>query len=157
MPQCACCATLTLRDLYTNRQEHGTCYIMESDGTGFFGCLFPQRSYFRHHKSWEALEKSARDGCALCSVIYDEFMNLDENRTEIEERLAKSLPTDIRICVDKFTGEDGGSSWLDAFIVQAGHNNSVSLTDLLDHEEFVPRIAFQLNRPKGMYQCHHLP
>ncbi|KAJ9611377.1 hypothetical protein H2200_004561 [Cladophialophora chaetospira] len=157
MPDCAYCAALTLRELYKNAQEHEDCSIQELfiDSPDVyehwrFDFKFPQTAYFRHQQSWEALEESAGDGCELCSVIYDEFMNsFDYLRKSIQEKLEKALPTDIRISLGSSFKEHGVSPRLDVLIVQLGHYNlQYDYDDDLSVNNIESRIAFHLNRPK---------
>lgn len=154
--ECVYCSKMTLRELLdlAQRHLHGDFSPDRSVSPAEMPLLrfdynFPSDAYLRHHQSWQGLEESARNGCELCSTIYDEFVeHSDELRLSVGNKIAAGLKTDIRICLDSFSGRlSGGSAPLfDALIIQVGDHDSSDDPDEDSGYDVAPRVVFQLNR-----------
>ncbi|ROT39006.1 HET-domain-containing protein [Sodiomyces alkalinus F11] len=59
--RCQPCSELTISHLV---------HLTERD---FNGHVFPEEGFYRHHDSFDALERSANDGCDFCQLIIDCF------------------------------------------------------------------------------------
>ncbi|KAK0649935.1 heterokaryon incompatibility protein-domain-containing protein [Cercophora newfieldiana] len=59
--RCQLCANLTITHLIELAQKE------------FKARIFPKEAYYKHHKSFDDLERSAEAGCDLCQLIYECF------------------------------------------------------------------------------------
>lgn len=158
MPRCQPCARLTISHLVQLAKRE------------FGGHFFPENAFYRHHGSFDALERSADDGCDFCQLIIDCFKGSPKPRNltwpevwegpgcDIEESMyaaAKNLEvSDVKICINAdhvfFQQPLESVEVFDLLLVQVGPREDAVRDEDASFDGF-PVLKLAFSAPRGMF------